>query len=147
MKTARQHNWGLNVLATLSLLIIGLLPNAQAQTVPVTGTVQETIQAEADVSSLVERFDHQQAQIDGLRSDVDTLLDATPTHNPEPPTTSESVLWLNVSHYRFTPVIEYDEEQDEYIVIDKRFVDLMSKWSGIRYLDWTGQLNRSVNWT
>ena len=142
----------MNILAAVILLLVGLLPVAQAQTVPVTGEVKQTIHAEADVSFLVERLDDQQTQIDDLRSDVDALLDATPT--PEPPTnpgagggTFGGDLWLNVSHYRYTPVIEYDEEQDEYIVIDKRFVDLMSKWSGIRYLDWTGQLNRSVNWT
>lgn len=158
MKRKLRNQWGLNVLAAVSLLIVGLLlPDAQAQTVPVTGEVQGTIQGEADVSSLVGRLDDQQAQIDRLRSDVDALLDVATTPTPPPdtiptpdpgsPTPKSTELWLNLSHYRFTPVIQYDADKDEYIITDPRFVELMSKWSGIRYLDWTGQLNRKVNWT
>jgi hypothetical protein len=76
-----------------------------------------------------------------------TPSDPTPPPNPETPIPKSTDLWLNVSHYRFTPVIQYDAAKDEYILTDPQFVELMSKWSGIRYLDWTGQLNRGVNWT
>jgi hypothetical protein len=126
-----------------SFLVFHISSFASAQTVPVTG--------EADVSSITQEIDELRSAIGDLTARVDALQSSDPTPQPPtptPPPTSggkSTDLWLNVSHYRYTPVLAYKD--GAYVVTDPRFVELMSKWSGIRYLNWTGQLNRDVNWS
>lgn len=133
-----------NGLLTGLLILCACAAGGMAQTVPVQGT--------ADVSSIQRQIDELEARVDALEGAAPTPdpgSDPTPdTPTPTPPPTSggkATDLWLNVSHYRYTPVIEYKD--GAYVVDDPRFVELMSKWSGIRYLNWTGQLNRDVNWS
>lgn len=157
----------------LLLAIIALcltVPGIPLSAEPVaTGTV------EVDLSDALEPIEAEQAeQADLLRRVMESVtansarIDALETGNPppgpgdgdtggtdppdttEPPTPpagKETDLWLNVSHYRYTPVIEYKPLTGRYVVNDQRFIDLYSKWAGIRYLDWCGVMNREYNWT
>ncbi|MEZ6193749.1 MAG: hypothetical protein R3C45_21105 [Phycisphaerales bacterium] len=84
--TRHQHRlWHTCAVAGAVLMIIALLPSAQAQSVTVTGEVNGSIQGQADVSALVERIDGLQSQIDELRERIDTGPDETPPpETPEP---------------------------------------------------------------
>jgi hypothetical protein len=152
-KHRSRFEYGLLSVLILVACAAGVIPGMpypiQAQTVAVTG--------EADVSALVDRLDQQQDQIDALRGDVNALLDVAtdPGTAPAPPAPAPGTtppaasggteLWINVSHFGDAPVVT--ARGDGAYDIEPRFVELMSRWSGIRYLDWTGQLRKEVNRT
>lgn len=154
------------VMATIITCVAGVPWSAAAQTVSVNGT--------ADVSSIQQQIDELRAQqevntaaIAGLKAQGGSDSDGSDssaggtggtggdTSGGNSVGTSgggggggkETDLWLNVSHLRYTPVVAYNVQDGKYEVTDPRFVELMSKWSGIRYLNWTGQLRKDRNWT
>ena len=135
------------------LMAVACAAGLSAETVTVTGELR----GEVDATEIHAKLDTIDAKLDRVLDHLATPPTPDPepqTPDPEPPSGGDDPvvvpgkatdLWINVSHFGDAPAVT--PRGDGTYDIDPRFVELMSQFAGIRYLDWTGQLHKGFNWS